>query len=216
MHVILGCRHVRIWGHRASRKKAAGGDGIDGIWAEFILDAAAILSSSLVQTFNHLPENHVPAAWGTGHFHPVYKANHKGIIDFVSLAKQYTIVCQSYSTGRIDQGKVKGQAGYRKGFAPRVTCSSSRLWCSRSSKTCYTILLLLGLQKPSDLVLHWTLCSFLEQRGMTGRQSLPSIMRWPHRPVSVQHWCENPATILPASQPPVWSPLCQAGQAPQR
>ena len=77
---------------RLKRNKAA---GVDGIKAEFILDAASVLLTPLVMTFNQILEKGVPPSWCIGLIHPIFKAgdnkdpgNQRGITVIVILSKQ--------------------------------------------------------------------------------------------------------------------------------
>ena len=75
---------------RLKRNKAA---GVDGIKAEFILDAASILLTPLVMTFNQILEKDVAPSWCIGLIHPIFKAgdeddpgNYRGITVVVNLS----------------------------------------------------------------------------------------------------------------------------------
>ena len=59
---------------RLKRNKMA---GVDGIKAEFILDAASILLTPLLMTFNQILEHGVPPSWCIGLIHPIFKAGDK-------------------------------------------------------------------------------------------------------------------------------------------
>ncbi len=97
--------------------------GVDGIRAEFILDASDILLNPLVQTFNQVLDKGVPAAWCTGLIHPIFKAgdpddpsNYRGITVVVILAKLYAMVLEARVSAWAEHYKcrAKGQAGFRK------------------------------------------------------------------------------------------------------
>ena len=84
---------------RSKRKKAA---GVDGIRAEFILDASEVLLDPLVQTFNQVLMKAVPPTWCTGFIHPIFKAgdpddpgNYRGITVVPILAKLYAMVLEA-------------------------------------------------------------------------------------------------------------------------
>ena len=82
---------------RLKGNKAA---GVDGIRAEFILDAVDMLLGPLVQTFNQVLNDGVPPTWCTGLIHPIFKAgdpdgNYRGITVVVILAKLYAMVLES-------------------------------------------------------------------------------------------------------------------------
>ena len=107
---------------RLKRHKAA---GVDGIKAEFILKASAILMTPLVRTFNQILTQGVPPCWCIGLIHPIYKAgdqddpgNYRGITVVVILAKLYAMVLEARASAWAEQMKcrAKGQAGFRKDF----------------------------------------------------------------------------------------------------
>ena len=105
---------------RLKRHKAA---GVDGIKAEFILEASAILMTPLVRTFNQILTQGVPPCWCIGLIHPIYKAgdkddpgNYRGITVVVILAKLYAMVLEARAAAWAEQMKCRaeGQAGFRK------------------------------------------------------------------------------------------------------
>ena len=107
---------------RLKRNKAA---GVDGIRAEFILDASEVLLDPLVQTFNQVLSSGVPSAWCTGLIHPISKAgdpddpgNYRRITVIVILANLYAMVLEARASAWAEQRKcrAKGQAGFRKDF----------------------------------------------------------------------------------------------------
>ena len=110
---------------RLKRNKAA---GVDGIKAEFILDAADLLLTPLVMTFNQVLQRGVPASWCVGVVHPIFKAgdrddpgNYRGITVVtvvVILAKLYAMVLEARATAWAEdrRRRAKGQAGFRKDF----------------------------------------------------------------------------------------------------
>ena len=85
---------------RLKRHKAA---GVDGIKAEFILEASAVLMTLLVRTFNQVLTQGVPPCWCIGLIHPIFKAgdkddpgNCRGITVVVILgAKLYAMVLEA-------------------------------------------------------------------------------------------------------------------------
>ena len=79
MNTILisqaGCmKEVEAALKRLKRNKAA---EVDGIKAEFILDAASSLLTPLVMTFNQILEKGVPPSWCIGRVHLIFKAGNK-------------------------------------------------------------------------------------------------------------------------------------------
>ena len=122
---------------RLQRNKAA---GVDGIKAEFILDALEMLLDPLVITFNQALEHGVPAAWCVGVIHPISKAgdrkdpgNYRGITVVVIRANLYAMVLEARATAWAEHRKcrAKGQAGFRKDFYMTDQISSFVRWYSR-------------------------------------------------------------------------------------
>ena len=115
---------------RLKRDKAA---GIDGIRAEFILDASQILLDPLVQTFNQLIMQvmvkgvlGVTPTWCLGLIHPIFKAgdpddpgSYRGITVVPILAKLYAMVLEARASAWAEHRKsrAKGQAGFKKDFS---------------------------------------------------------------------------------------------------
>ena len=161
---------------RLKRNKAA---GVDGIKAEFILDAADLLLTPLVMTFNQVLQRGVPASWCVGVVHPIFKAgyrndpgDYRGITVVVILAKLYAMVLEARATAWAEDKRcrAKGQAGFRKDF-----CTTDQLFiiCTilqqakhskRKLDCCFV-----DFEKAFDLVRRESLCQVLEGRGLTGR-----------------------------------------------
>ena len=91
---------------RLKRNKAA---GVDGIKAEFILDAADLLVTPLVLTFNQILDKGVcpsgGGSWCIGLIHLTYKAgdrddpgNYRGITVVVTLFKLYAMILEARAT----------------------------------------------------------------------------------------------------------------------
>ena len=122
LNADITCEEVCAALKRLKRNKAA---GVDGIKAEFILDAADLLLTPLVMTFNQVLQRGVPDSWCVGVVHPIFKAgdrddpgNYRGITVVVSLAKLYAMVLESRATAWAENRRcrAKGQAGFRKDF----------------------------------------------------------------------------------------------------
>ena len=161
---------------RLKRNKAA---GVDGIKAEFILDASEMLLDPLVITFNQALEHGVPAAWCVGVIHPIFKAgdrkdpgNYRGITVVVILAKLYAMVLEARATAWAEHTKcrAKGQAGFRKDFRTtdqifiiRTLVQQAR-HAKRKLYCCFV-----DFKKAFDLVPRDCLWKVLKQRGMAGR-----------------------------------------------
>ena len=161
---------------RLKRRKAA---GVDGIRAEFILDASDILLNPLVQTFNQVLDKGVPTAWCTGLIHPIFKAgdpddpsNYRGITVVVILAKLYAMVLEARASAWAEHWKcrAKGQAGFRKDFRTTdqvfliQTLTQQAKNAKRKLYTCFV-----DFKKAFDLVPRPTLWRVLEDRGMGGK-----------------------------------------------
>ena len=117
--------------NRLKRNRAA---GVDGIRAEFILDAASILLTPLVLTFNQILEKDVPPSWCIGLIHPIFQAGDKddpgrGITVVVILSKLYAMVLEARATAWAEQSKsrAKGQAGFMKDL-----CTTDQLFIIRT------------------------------------------------------------------------------------
>ena len=161
---------------RLKRNKAA---GVDGIRAEFILDAVDMLLGPLVQTFNQVLNDGVPPTWCTGLIHPIFKAgdpddpgNYRGITVVVILAKLYAMVLEARASSWAEYVKcrAKGQAGFRKDFrtTDQVFIIQTLIQQARQEKRklycCFV-----DFKKAFDLVPRQTLWQVLEQRGMKGK-----------------------------------------------
>ncbi len=105
---------------RLKRNKAA---GIDGIKAEFILDAYTILAPHLQRVFNAMLHNHFPPELAVGVIHPIYKngdpkdpGNYRGITVGPVLAKMFAMILDQRLAVWTEKNKLraKGQAGFRK------------------------------------------------------------------------------------------------------
>ena len=161
---------------RLKRNKAA---GVDCIKAEFILDAASILLTPLVMTFNQILEKSVPPSWCIGLIHPIFKAGEKddpgncrGITVVVILSKLYAMVLEARATAWAEQSKsrAKGQAGFRKDF-----CTTDQLFIVRillqqaahEKRGLYCCFV--DFTKAFDLVPRDILWNVLKRRGLSGR-----------------------------------------------
>ena len=186
MNADITCEEVYAALKRLKRNKAA---GVDGIKAEFILDAADLLLTPLVMTFNQVLQRGVPASWCVGVVHPIFKAgdrddpgNYRGITVVVILAKLYAMVLESRATAWAEDRRcrAKGQAGFRKDFRTtdqlfiirtilqQAKHSKRKLYC------CFV-----DFRKAFDLVPRESLWQVLERRGMSGRvlSSLQSMYK---------------------------------------
>ena len=102
------------------RNKAA---GVDGIKAEFLLDAADLLVNPHVLTFNQVLDEGVPSC--IGFIHLMFQAgdrddpgNHAGlgITVVVTCSKLYAMILEARATPWAEESKcrARGQAGFKK------------------------------------------------------------------------------------------------------
>ena len=176
MNADITCEEVEAALKRLKRNKAA---GVDGIRAEFILDASAILLDPLAQTFNQVLNKGVPPSWCVGLIHPIYKAgdqndpgNYRGITVVVILSKLYAMVLETRATAWAENMncRAKGQAGFRKDFrtSDQVYIIQTLVQQAKQDKRklfcCFV-----DFKKAFDLVPRHTLWNVLEQRGMKGK-----------------------------------------------
>ena len=107
---------------RLKRNRAA---GVDGIKAEFILDASKMLLDLLVITFNQALEHGVPAAWCVRVIHPIFKAgdrkdlgNYRSFTVVVILAKLYAMMLEARATAWMEHRKCRAQGPgwFQEGF----------------------------------------------------------------------------------------------------
>ena len=105
---------------RLKRNKAA---GLDGIRAEFLLDAHDILLEPLARTFSHMLAHGVPPEWCQGVIHPIFKAgdandpnNYRGITVTPVLSKLFAMILEARMSSWAESSNVRaeGQAGFRK------------------------------------------------------------------------------------------------------
>ena len=107
---------------KLKRHKAA---GLDGIKAEFLLDAEDLLLQPLTCTFNQMLHQGVPDSWCKGVIHPIFKSgdendpsNYRGITVNAVLAKLFAMVLESRMSvwAEAKQLRASGQAGFRKDY----------------------------------------------------------------------------------------------------
>ena len=153
--------------------------GVDGIKAEFIVDAASILLTPLVLTFNQILEKGVPPSWFIGLIHLIFKAgdqddsgNYRGITMVVILSKLYAMVLEARATAWAEQSKsrAKAQAGFRKDFRSAdqlfIICTLLQQ-AARERRRLYCCFV--DHKNAVDLVPRDILWNVLMRRGMTGR-----------------------------------------------
>ncbi len=102
--------------------------GLDGMKAEFILDAGELLHMPLLTTFNCFMEEGFFKTLSTGVVHAFFKGgdaskfdNYKGIIIGLVLAKLFAMILDKRPSEWVEQHglRAKGQTGFRKDY--RIT-----------------------------------------------------------------------------------------------
>ena len=105
---------------RLKRHKAS---GLDGIKAEYLLDAEEILLEPLTTAFNQMLTCGVPESWCSGVIHPIFKSgdvndanNYRGITVTSVLAKLFAMVLETRMSQWTEDRALRadGQAGFRK------------------------------------------------------------------------------------------------------
>ena len=107
---------------RLKRHKAS---GMDGIKAEYLIDAEDILLEPLTVTFNQMLIYGVPQSWCSGVIHPIFKSgdandpsNYRGITVTSVLAKLFAMVLEARMSiwAECHDLRAEGQAGFRKDY----------------------------------------------------------------------------------------------------
>jgi hypothetical protein len=110
---------------KLQRNKAA---GLDGMKAEFILDAGELLHMPLLTTFNCFLMEGFPKALSIGVVHALFKGgnaskfdNYRGIMVRPIIAKLFTMILDKRLNEWVEQHELraKGQAGFCKDY--RIT-----------------------------------------------------------------------------------------------
>ena len=116
-HEEVGAAFRRLKRHKAS--------GMDGIKAEYLIDAEDILLEPMTVTFNHMLAEGVPQSWCTGVIHPIFKSgdandpnNYRGITVTSVLAKLFAMVLEARMSIWAEGHDLRadGQAGFRKDY----------------------------------------------------------------------------------------------------
>jgi hypothetical protein len=117
---------------KLQRNKAA---GLDGMKAEFILDAGELLHMSLLTTFNSFLVESFPKALSTGVVHALFKGgdaskfdNYRGIMVGPILAKLFDMILDKRLSEWAEQHglRAKGQVGFGKDY-----CTTNQLFILR-------------------------------------------------------------------------------------
>jgi hypothetical protein len=114
---------------KLQRNKAV---GLDGMKAEFILDAGELLHMPLLIAFNCFLAKGFPKALSTKVVHALFKGgdaskfdNYKGITVGLTLAKLFAMILDKRLNEWAQQNglRAKGQAGFRKNY-----CTTNQLF----------------------------------------------------------------------------------------
>jgi hypothetical protein len=148
--------------------------GLDGVKAEFILDAGKLLHMPLLTTFNYFLEEGFPKALSTGVVHALFKGgdaskfnNYKGITVGPILEKLFAMILDKRLSEWVEQHGLcaKGQAGFRKDyrttdqlFILRILIEQSKV--KKKPLYCYFI----DFKKAFDEVL-WQVFAGLRVKG---------------------------------------------------
>ena len=160
---------------RLKRHKAA---GVDGIKAEFLLDAEDMLLQPLALTFTQMLEEGVPSTWCAGVIHPIFKAgnvddpgNYRGITVTSVLAKLFAMTLEGRMSEWAESNNLRaaGQAGFRRDhrttdnvFIMRTLIAAAR----KSHDKLYCCFI--DFKKAFDSVPRQKLWEVLAARGITG------------------------------------------------
>ncbi len=161
---------------RLKRNKSA---GLDGIKAEFLLDAGDMLHVPLQIVFNKLLQQGYSAGLSTGVIHALHKGgdalqfeNYKGITVGPVLAKVFAMILEArLSNWAEERGlRARGQAGFRKDF--RTTDNLYILWTLieqniHKHKKVYCCFM--DFRKAFDTVPRDLLWQVLAEMGIVGR-----------------------------------------------
>lgn len=107
------------------RLKPRKASGIDGIKAQYLLDAEDILLQPMTATFNQMLASGVPQTWCSGVIHPIFKSgdvcdpgNYRGITVTSVLAKLFAMVLEARMSKWAEDSELRaqGQAGFRKDY----------------------------------------------------------------------------------------------------
>jgi hypothetical protein len=189
---------------RLRRNKVA---GLDGIKAEFLLDAGDMLHVPLQIVFNKLLQQGYSASLSTGIIHALHKGddalqfeNYRGITMGPVLAKVFAMILEArLSNWAEERGlQARGQAGFRKDFRTTDNMYILRTLIEQSIHKrkkvyCYFV----DFRKAFDTVLRDLLWQVLAKMGIMGRfmQCLQSM--YSQDSVRVMHPTEGLSAQFP-------------------
>ena len=191
---------------RLKRNKST---GIDGIAAEFILDASDLLAQPLKIVFNKMLVDGYSPALSVGLIHAIFKGgdassfdNYRGITVAPVLAKMFAMLLESrLSKWSEDRGaRAKGQAGFRKDYRTtdqlfilrtlieQNAATKGRLYC------CFV-----DLRKAFDTVPRDLLWQVLSKLGLQGRLLRALKSMYSQDSACVHHATEGLSSTFPCN-----------------
>ena len=148
--------------------------GIDGIRAEYMLDAEDFLVAPLCMTFNQMLHAGVPKHWCMGVIHPIFKGgdsndpdNYRGITVTTVLAKLFAIVLEprmsAWAEGKMLRADV--QAGVCKDHrtTDHLFTMNALINDAFANKRCFV-----DFHKAFDSIPRSTMWDELESKGLSG------------------------------------------------
>ena len=153
--------------------------GIDGIKAEFLLDAEDVLMQPLTIAFNQMLDKGVPEQWCTGVIHPIFKSgdandpnNYRGITVTTILAKLFAMVLENRISDWAEGKGVRaaGQAGFRRDYRTTDNLLVMNTIVSQALKEGNKVYCgFVDFRKAFDFVPRNALWAALEDRGLSSR-----------------------------------------------
>jgi hypothetical protein len=153
--------------------------GLDGIKAEFLLDAGDMLHVPLQIVFNKLLQQGYSSSLFTGVIHALHKGgdalqfeNYRGITVGPVLAKVFAMILEAWlSSWAKERGlRAKGQAGFRKDFHTMDNLYILRTLIEQSTHKCKKMYCcFMDFRKTFDTVSRALLWQVLAKMGIEGR-----------------------------------------------
>ena len=175
LHAPINKAEVTLAFKRLKRRKAA---GIDGIRAEYMLDAEDLLFPPLCMTSNQMLHAGVPEHWCMGVIHPILKGgdptdpdNYRGIMVTTVLFKLFAMVLEARMAAWAEGKMLRadGQARFRKDhrttdhlFAMNALINNA-LANKRKLYCCFV-----DFRKAFDSIPRSTMWDVLESKGLSG------------------------------------------------
>ena len=176
LHAPITCEEVEDALKRLKRHKAA---GLDGIKAEFILDAQDLLLQPLTCTFNQMLQRGVPECWCEGVIHPIFKSgdendpsNYRGITVTAVLAKLFAMVIEARMScwAESKQLRAAGQAGFRKDHrtVDNMFIMNTLIELTKKQRGQKLYCCFVDFRKAFDSIPRERMWEILEERGLSG------------------------------------------------